>query len=82
MILNEIHAKYVLGITATIQRQDGHQPIIFMNAGHVRYVVESDSKSSFEQQVIISDLYYNPQENLVITEIAKYISCLYMVNGK
>jgi len=27
MILNEIHAKYVLGITATIQRQDGHQPL-------------------------------------------------------
>ena len=77
MILNEIHAKYVLGITATIQRQDGHQPIIFMNAGPVRYVVESDSKSGFEQQVIISDLYDDPPENLVNVERSPNISHVY-----
>ena len=48
-----------------------------MNAGHVRYVVESDSKSSLEQQVIISDLYYNPPESLVNVERSPNISHVY-----
>ena len=30
MVLNEVRAKYVLGLTATPERQDGHQKIIFM----------------------------------------------------
>ena len=29
-LLSEVHARYVLGLTATPERQDGHQPIIFM----------------------------------------------------
>lgn len=34
-ILNEIAPKYVLGLTATPERQDGHHPIVFMQAGQV-----------------------------------------------
>ncbi|MCV5960118.1 DEAD/DEAH box helicase family protein, partial [Escherichia coli] len=39
MVLNEVRAKYVLGLTATPERQDGHQKIIFMTAGPIRYKV-------------------------------------------
>jgi len=54
-LLNEVHAKYVLGITATPNRQDGHQPIIFMQAGPIRHVVAiKDNK--FIQQVRLSEL--------------------------
>jgi len=32
-------AKYVLGLSATVSRRDGHHPIIFMQCGPVRYRV-------------------------------------------
>ena len=41
MVLNEVRAKYVLGLTATPERQDGHQKIIFMAAGPIRHKVKS-----------------------------------------
>ena len=33
MVLNEVRAKYVLGLTATPERQDGHQKIILWRQG-------------------------------------------------
>jgi superfamily II DNA or RNA helicase len=54
-LLNEVHAKYVVGITATPNRQDGHQPIIFMQAGPIRHVVANES-NKFIQQVKLSRL--------------------------
>ena len=54
-ILKEINAKYVYGLTATLKRQDGHQPIITMQCGPIRYVVDAKTqttKSSFEHYVI------------------------------
>jgi len=36
-VLKEINAKYVHGLTATPKRQDGHQPVIFMHCGQIRY---------------------------------------------
>ncbi len=41
-LLSEVHAKFTLGITATPNRQDGHQPIIFMQAGPIRHVVATE----------------------------------------
>ncbi|MGC1905509.1 MAG: DEAD/DEAH box helicase family protein [Candidatus Acidiferrum sp.] len=32
-VLREVKAKYVLGLTATPTRKDGHQPIIYMQCG-------------------------------------------------
>ncbi|MCL1079836.1 DEAD/DEAH box helicase [Parashewanella spongiae] len=48
-LLSEVHAKYVLGITATPNRQDGHQPIIFMQAGAIRYTASSEDKKFIKQ---------------------------------
>jgi superfamily II DNA or RNA helicase len=36
-VLREIKAKYVLGLTATPTRKDGHHPIIYMQCGSVRF---------------------------------------------
>lgn len=47
-ILCEVNARYVYGLTATPIRKDGHQPIIFMQCGKIRYT--SDSKAQQIQQ--------------------------------
>lgn len=36
-ILKEAKSKYILGLTATPIRRDGHQPILFLRCGPVRY---------------------------------------------
>ena len=38
-IVRQSKAKYVLGLSATVTRKDGHHPIIFMQCGPVRYRV-------------------------------------------
>lgn len=47
-VLREVNARYVYGLTATPIRKDGHQPIIFMQCGEIRYI--ADSKSQQVQQ--------------------------------
>jgi len=54
-ILKTANAKYVYGLTATPTRQDGQQPIIFMQCGGIRYRVdakEQAEKSGFERFVV------------------------------
>jgi superfamily II DNA or RNA helicase len=36
-VLKQVKARYVVGLTATPIRRDGHQPIIFMQCGPIRY---------------------------------------------
>lgn len=47
-VLREVNARYVYGLTATPIRKDGHQPIVFMQCGQIRYT--ADSKSQQTQQ--------------------------------
>lgn len=54
-IMRTVRAKYVYGLSATPVRQDGHQPIIFMQCGPVRYLVDAKSqaaKRSFAHYII------------------------------
>lgn len=39
-------AKYVLGLSATVARKDGHHPIIFMQCGPVRYRVSAKQQAA------------------------------------
>lgn len=64
MVLNEVRAKYVLGLTATPERQDGHQKIIFMAAGPIRHKVNSQHQDKFEQEVFVHKLYDAPPTEL------------------
>ena len=77
MVLNEVRAKYVLGLTATPERQDGHQKIIFMAAGPIRHKVKSTTEDKFEQQVVVHQLYDNPPRQLIHSEERPKISDAY-----
>ncbi len=44
-ILRYANAKYVYGLTATPQRQDGQHPIIFMQCGSIRYRVDAKEQA-------------------------------------
>jgi len=43
-VLKEVNARYVYGLTATPIRKDGHQPIIFMQCGEIRFTSNSLSQ--------------------------------------
>jgi len=77
MVLNEVRAKYVLGLTATPERQDGHQKIVFMLAGPIRHKVKPDHAEKFEQQVIVSQLYHKPPVQLTNSENRPHIAEVY-----
>lgn len=54
-VLKAVNAKYVYGLTATPVRQDGHQPIIYMQCGPIRYQVDAKvqaEKRPFDHAVI------------------------------
>ena len=54
-ILKSIPARYIYGLTATPIRKDGHQPIIFMQCGPIRYSAEAKSqlaKQTFKRWLI------------------------------
>ena len=54
-VLRQIKAKYVLGLTATPTRKDGHDPIIYMQCGQIRYFLspkKAAKASPLEHKVI------------------------------
>ncbi len=80
MVLNEVRAKYVLGLTATPERQDGHQKIIFMATGPILHKVKSSSEGKFEQEVQVHQRYdapplhlTRPEEHPKITDAYRWI---------
>ena len=49
-------ARYVLGLSATVTRKDGHHPIIFMQCGPIRYRVDAKKQAAarpFSHRVIV-----------------------------
>lgn len=53
-VLKQVNARYVYGLTATPIRKDGHQPIIFMQCGKIRYT--ADAKSQMDRQSFVRTL--------------------------
>ena len=54
-VLKEVTAKYVYGLSATPTRQDGHQPVVFLQCGPIRYTVdakEQAEKREFEHFIV------------------------------
>lgn len=54
-VLKEAKARYIVGLTATPQRKDGHHPIIVMQCGRVRYRVDAKEQAAlrpFEHVVV------------------------------
>ena len=48
MLLKNVNARFVYGLTATPSRKDGHHPIIIMQCGPIRY--RDDAKSQAEKR--------------------------------
>lgn len=54
-IASEAKARFVLGLSATVTRKDGHHPIIFMQCGPVRHRVDAKKQAAsrpFDHKVI------------------------------
>jgi superfamily II DNA or RNA helicase len=57
-VLSEVKARYVVGLTATPQRRDGHQPIIHMQIGPVRFKADPRSQLAqrpFEHRLVVRE---------------------------
>jgi superfamily II DNA or RNA helicase len=55
-VIRQAKAKFITGLSATVTRQDGHHPIIFMQCGPVRYRVDDRQQAaarSFTHKVIV-----------------------------
>ena len=55
-VMRHVRAKYVLGLSATPTRKDGHHPIIFMQCGSVRHRVDARQQAhseSFARVVLV-----------------------------
>jgi superfamily II DNA or RNA helicase len=46
LVARRSKARFVLGLSATVTRKDGHQPIIFMQCGPVRHRVDARQQAS------------------------------------
>ena len=77
-ILKHANAKFVYGLTATPKRQDGHQPIIFMQCGPIRYKVDAKAqaeKRNFEHYLIPRfTAFRSSSENKSVTELYKELA--------
>ena len=51
-LLKQARARYVLGLTATPERRDGHHPIIFMQCGPIRHRAQSPATAPHILQVL------------------------------
>ncbi len=63
LVVRAAKAKYVLGLSATVTRKDGHHPIIFMQCGPVRHRVDAKSAAaerSFEHTVVVRPTDFQP----------------------
>jgi superfamily II DNA or RNA helicase len=57
-VLAEVKARYVVGLTATPQRRDGHHPITEMQLGPVRFAVDPKTQAAqrpFAHKLIVRD---------------------------
>ena len=65
-VLKTVNARRVYGLTATPIRKDGHQPIIFMQCGPIRYSADAKSQmrnQSFERLLVPRFTPYRPLIN-------------------
>lgn len=80
-VMKQAKARYVLGLTATPTRKDGHHPIIIMQCGPIRYRTnpkDAAAESSFQHVVKIRHTDFQmPYENATphISEIYGALAC-------
>jgi len=63
--LGDVHARYVVGLTATPIRKDGHHPIIAMQCGPVRFKVDAKQEAAarpFDHRVVLKSTRFRLQQ--------------------
>ena len=78
-ILKAVNARYVYGLTATPIRKDGHQPIIFMQCGPIRYNADARSQmrdQTFQRLLVPRFTPFRPVsgEDLSFTKVAQQLA--------
>ena len=78
-ILKAVNARYVYGLTATPIRKDGHQPIIFMQCGPIRYSADAKAQmlsQSFERLLVPRFTPFRPivGSDLSYTKVAQQLA--------
>ncbi|MPM58180.1 hypothetical protein SDC9_105009 [bioreactor metagenome] len=77
-VIRQCKSKYILGLSATLTRKDGHHPIIFMQCGPVRYRVDDRRQAQerpFDHRVIVRETavvlpeILNAKERITIHEV-------------
>ena len=64
LVARQAKAKFVTGLSATVTRKDGHHPIIFMQCGPVRYLVNAKEQAAarpFSHSVMVRPTGFTPQ---------------------
>jgi very-short-patch-repair endonuclease len=62
-VARQARARYVVGLSATVARKDGHHPIIFMQCGPVRHRVNARAQAAarpFEHHVLVQPTTFQP----------------------
>ena len=65
-VVRRAKARFILGLSATVTRKDGHHPIIFMQCGPVRYRVDAKAQAAvrpFEHTVIVRPTAFQASRN-------------------
>ncbi len=64
-VMMEANAKYIVGLTATPYRRDGHEPIIMMQCGKVRHKINPKTieNFSFDKRLITRETTFSYQWN-------------------
>ncbi len=78
-ILKAVNARYVYGLTATPIRKDGHQPIIFMQCGPIRYATDAKiqmQSQTFQRLLIPRFTPFRPVcgEDLTFTKVVQQLA--------
>lgn len=72
-VLAEVKARYIVGLTATPQRRDGQHPIMAMQLGPARFIVNPKSQAAhrpFEHRLIVRETRFaTPREKVAIQEL-------------
>ena len=74
-VMKQVKAKYIVGLTATPERKDGHHPIIYMRCGPIRFKLSARSMTAatpFEHEVVprLTDFCLPPEQtDMTIQEV-------------
>jgi len=65
-VVRQAKARFVVGLSATVARKDGHHPIIFMQCGPVRHQVNARAQAAsrpFEHFVLVQPTSFQPNRS-------------------